>query len=97
MNKIIIFDFEVFRYDVLLGAYELPEKVFFQTWDKDAIKEYYLQHKEDIWVGHNNYRYDNYILEAVLNGEDPYVMSKQIISQQINARDAILILSHMIS
>jgi hypothetical protein len=82
MNKIIIFDFEVFRYDVLLGAYELPEKVFFQTWDKDAIKEYYLQHKEDIWVGHNNYRYDNYILEAVLNGEDPYVMSKQIISNR---------------
>jgi hypothetical protein len=82
MNQIIIFDFEVFRYDVLLGAYELPGKTFFQTWNKDAIKEYYREHKDDIWVGHNNYRYDNYILEAVLNGSDPFVTSKSIISNK---------------
>lgn len=69
--KIIIFDFEVFKYDCLLGAVELDgnNKRIFQTWDLDEITQFYKQHVDDIWVGHNNSFYDNHILQAVVKGK----------------------------
>ena len=68
--KIIIFDFEVFKYDVLLGAHIFNDKDIEvkQTWDLDEIRQFYEEHIEDIWVGHNNSRYDNLILQAIVQG-----------------------------
>ena len=67
--KFIVFDFEVFRYNTLLGCKILEnnkEPQIFQTWDLNEIKEFYKEHQNDIWVGHNNSHYDNYILQAIL-------------------------------
>lgn len=82
--KLIIFDFEVFKHDVLLGMYivdndDRSKKQLYQTWDKIEIKKLYQLFKDDIWIGHNNKFYDNHILEAILRDKDPYNISINII------------------
>ena len=51
-HKIIIFDFEVFKYDVLLGADILDgnSRTRMQTWNKEEIKAFYNANKESIWI-----------------------------------------------
>ena len=79
--KILVFDFEVFKYDTLLGVYDVNEGVYMQTWDLDEIREYYECNKDAIWIGHNNSHYDNFILQAIVFGIDPYKVSKEIIDK----------------
>lgn len=78
---LIIFDFEVFKYDTLLGAKIITgsNKGVFQSWDMDEIRCFYENHKFDLWIGHNNVAYDNLILEAIVEGKNPYQKSKQLI------------------
>lgn len=71
MNRnIIIFDFEVFKHDTLLGALILDDEEIkvFQTWNLNEICEFYKENRESIWLGHNNSGYDNFILQAVVKG-----------------------------
>lgn len=81
--KIIIFDFEVFKYDTLLGAIIIDENLnqeMYQTWNKDEMIKFYLDNTESVWIGHNNLRYDNCILDAVCNGKNTYEKSQEIIN-----------------
>ena len=83
MSKVIIFDFEVFRYDTLLGALVINEdgtQELEQLWDLEDIKLFYEMHLKDLWIGHNNDYYDNHILKAIIEGNDPYLKSKSIIN-----------------
>lgn len=87
MNKIIIFDFEVFKFDTLLGADVIDLDTYkierFQTWDLNAIRKFYWQHVDHLWVGHNNDAYDNHILKHILEGENEeqlYKTSKSIVN-----------------
>ena len=84
--KIIVFDFEVFKHDTLLGCYLLNEQKYFQSWNKEEMKQFYYKNKNAIWVGHNNQGYDNFILEAILNDADPYAVSDAIINQHAKLR-----------
>ena len=84
--RILVFDFEVFKYDTLLGVYDVNKRCYFQTWDLSAIKKYYSDHKDCIWVGHNNSHYDNYILQAILFDIDPYETSKNIVDNDFKGR-----------
>ena len=87
--KFVIFDFEVFRYDVLLGAIILDndkEPQLYQLWDKEEIKKFYRENIESVWIGHNNSHYDNYILQAILLDLDPYETSKLIITNNIKGK-----------
>lgn len=79
--KIIIFDFEVFKKDTLLGAIVLSDgnKEIFQSWNLEEIKSFYNDHIDDIWVGHNNEFYDNFILQAIIKGQDPKKINDEII------------------
>ena len=79
--KFLVFDFEVFPYDVLLGVYDVNEKKYIQLWDKEQIKQFYNENINAIWIGHNNSHYDNYILQAILMDLNPYIVSKQIIEE----------------
>ena len=80
--KYIILDFEVFKYDVLLGTKIITAEdvVTYQTWDKENIKKFYEEHKEDLWIGHNNIGYDNVILEGILKNRDVFDISKKIVN-----------------
>lgn len=79
--KILVFDFEVFAFDTLLGVYDVNNKKYFQSWDFNEIRKFYENNKDAIWVGHNNSHYDNYILQAIILGIDPYTVSKDIIDK----------------
>lgn len=81
-SKIIIFDFEVFKYDVLLGALiiENSNKTYCQLWNIDDIKNFYKENINNLWVGHNNEAYDNLILESIINDKNPYNTSVSIIN-----------------
>lgn len=77
--KVIVFDFEVFMYDTLLGVYDTNNKKYFQTWNASEIKKFYYDNIDAVWVGHNNGDYDNHILEAIVKGRNPYLVSQDII------------------
>lgn len=82
-SKIIIFDFEIFKHDTLLGAIEIDtfnnNIRLVQTWSLDEIREFYLQNTNSIWIGHNNGHYDNLILQSIVQGQSPYNTSFQIV------------------
>lgn len=84
--KVIVYDFEVFRHDTLLGAVVTNERgevrSYLQTWDTHLMQRFYEAHREDVWVGHNNSGYDDYILDAVVHGRSPYRTSQAIIRKQ---------------
>lgn len=80
--KYLIIDFEVFKFDTLLGALVIDGEtvVCIQTWDLDAIRNFYETHKHDLWIGHNNIGYDNIILEQIVQHKNPYKKSKKIVN-----------------
>ena len=86
--RVIVFDFEVFKYDTLLGTIIINngKEEYFQSWDKEEIKKFYEENKESLWVGHNNSHYDNYILQAIVLDRDPFLVSKYIIEQNVKTK-----------
>ena len=80
-GNIIIFDFEVFKYDTLLGALVINQNgvFYYQTWCLEDIKKFYIENIEAIWFGHNNKHYDNIILQAIVNNQDVYKISKLLV------------------
>ena len=82
--KIIIFDFEVFKYDTLLGCKIVNNDGsldIFQTWNIEEIKKFYNDNLKSMWVGHNCIGYDNIIMETILKGGNPYKKSKEIVKE----------------
>lgn len=86
-RNIVIFDFEVFKYDTLLGAIVLKDDdvEVFQTWNLAEMIKFYESQKQSIWIGHNNSTYDNLILQEVVRGKSsPSIKQKsdQIINNE---------------
>lgn len=74
------YDFEVFKYDnlvVIINPVNRTKEVIVN--DKKAFEKYYEDHKNEIWIGYNNRRYDQYIAKAILLGMDPKDVSDWII------------------
>lgn len=86
--NLIIFDFEVFRYDTLLGYGVINLKDgscdFKQTWDLDEMRRLYNQYGgNSIWIGWNSNRYDDLIFEAIVKDScSPFVKSKELIGSK---------------
>lgn len=78
-RNIVIFDFEVFKFDTLLGAIVLrdDDAEVFQTWNLAEMIKFYEANKQSIWVGHNNAFYDNYILQEVVRGRSSPAIKKK--------------------
>lgn len=76
----IFYDFEVFKYDWLV-VFKNPETrtrdVIIN--DPERLRQFYEEHKNDIWVGYNSRSYDQFILKAILCGFDPKKMNDWII------------------
>ena len=76
----IFYDFEVFKHDwlvVLKNTDDRSTTIIHN--DPEQLKQFYEQHKKDIWCGFNSRNYDQYILKAILCGMDPYEVSQYII------------------
>lgn len=79
--KILVFDFEVFRYDFLMVAMDLEtqEYTIIEN-DRDKMIEFYNNNINNIWVGYNCKNYDKYILQAIINGVNPKLVNDHIIN-----------------
>lgn len=76
------YDFEVFKHDwlvVIANPLEKTETVIVN--DAEKLAEYFYAHEEEIWVGYNNRRYDQFIMKAILLGLDPKEVSDWIIAE----------------
>jgi len=77
---IIVYDFECYPSDWMVVLASASTKSFETIInDVDRLREFYEEHKDDIWVGYNNKNYDQYILKGILLGFDPYDISSYII------------------
>lgn len=47
--------------------------------DVEQLRDYYNQHKNDIWIGYNSRMYDQYVLKAILCGFNPKKINDWII------------------
>ena len=78
--KILIFDFECFRYDWLFVAMDLETQDYtIIENDRDKMIEFYNNNINNIWVGYNCKNYDKYILQAIVNGVNPKLVNDYII------------------
>lgn len=95
-GEIIIFDFEVFKYDTLLGAILIKDnkQETFQIWNLEQIKKFFYIHEEAMWIGHNNLFYDNIILDAILKNKNVYETSLKVINNKYKPYDLIKFLTY---
>ena len=79
---ILFYDFEVFYADWLVVINEpSARKETVIVNDREKLRVFYNEHKDDIWVGFNNNHYDQYILKGILLRMDPKRINDQIIVQ----------------
>jgi hypothetical protein len=79
----IFFDAEVFRFDWLFVFMDTDSReTSVIVNDSDQLKQYYEQHKTNIWIGFNSRHYDQYIFKAILCDLDPYEVSQWIIAHK---------------
>ncbi|MDE6947560.1 MAG: hypothetical protein K2P14_10305 [Anaeroplasmataceae bacterium] len=62
----IIYDFEVFKHDTLLGTLNEETGEIIQTWSIPEIKENTEANLNNIWVGYNCEHYDKILLHGIL-------------------------------
>lgn len=88
--KKIIFDFEVFKYDwlVVFKDYDTNIKTIIIN-DKKKLKSFYEENKNNVFIGYNNRIYDQFILKAILLDYDPYLISKDIVENDIKGNSLI--------
>lgn len=80
--KFILYDWECFAFDWLV-VFKEPSKEHTVIYnDTDALKGFFNQHKNDIFVGFNNRHYDDYIMKAVLSDINPKVVNDWIITDE---------------
>lgn len=78
--RLIIHDFETFKYDWLFVAMDLETEQFtIIENDREKLINFYEKHKSDIWIGYNTKNYDKYILQAIINGVNPKLVNDYII------------------
>lgn len=66
---ILIYDFEVFKHDTLLGVLDTDTGEVKQIWDIPKIKEFARENVKNIWVGYNCEHYDKILLHGILTSK----------------------------
>ena len=61
----IIYDFEVFKHDTLLGALNEETGEITQLWNIDQIREFTEKNLNNVWVGYNCEHYDKILLHGI--------------------------------
>lgn len=78
----IFYDFEVFKNDwlvVLINPDKQTEDVIVN--EPTTLEKYYEANKDEIWVGYNSTRYDQFILKGILCGFNPKKVNDWIIEK----------------
>ena len=79
--KFIYYDVEVFKSDWLFIANRSNHFTIIHN-NKDELQKFIHDNKDEWFVGFNNYHYDDYIVEDILGGNNPYDLSKRIIDEE---------------
>ena len=69
MVIILLYDFEVFKHDTLLGVLNEETGEVTQLWDIEDIKNFTRENLNNIWVGYNSAHYDHILLHGILTGK----------------------------
>lgn len=76
------YDFEVFSHDWLVVIINPVEKTTtIVVNNPDELRAYHEAHKNEIWIGYNSRRYDQYILKGILCGFNPKEVNDYIITE----------------
>ena len=79
------YDFEVFKFNWHVRIINPVEKTSIAIWDNaDEFTDYFEKHKDQIWIGYNNSRYDQYIAKGIMLGMNPKEISDWIIVKGID-------------
>lgn len=65
----LIYDFETFKHDTLLGVLNEETGEVIQTWSISEIKELAEDGLSNIWIGYNCEHYDKILLHGILSGK----------------------------
>ena len=65
----LIYDFETFKHDTLLGVLNEETGEIIQTWDIPEIKKLANKQLSNIWVGYNCEHYDKILLHGIWSGK----------------------------
>lgn len=78
----ILMDFEVFKFDFMMVAYDIEnkEKIVIVN-DREKLEDFYHKYKGQLLLGYNIRGYDKYIMQGILCGFDPYDISQFIIEK----------------
>lgn len=79
-QTIYIYDNEVFKKDNLF----VFRDYFTKEWtvihnDLDALRKFYLENRDSLFIGYNSHSYDSNVMRAYLQGKNPFHVSKAII------------------
>lgn len=65
----LLYDFEVFAHDTLLGVLNEETDEVTQLWGIEDIKNFTRKNLDSIWVGYNSAHYDHILLHGILTGK----------------------------
>lgn len=85
----LIYDFETFKHDTLLGVLNEETGEVIQTWSIPEIKELAKIQLTNIWIGYNCEHYDKILLHGIFSGklttpDKVFMCSNSIINAQDN-------------
>ena len=85
----LIYDFETFKHDTLLGVLNEETGEVIQTWSIPEIKELAKVQLANIWIGYNCEHYDKILLHGIFSGklttpDKVFMCSNSIINAQDN-------------
>lgn len=92
MTPFIYFDFEVIK-NLWIVVFKQGDNYKIINNNPRELKKYIEEHEKNIFVGFNNYGYDNYILAGILLDKDPYEISELIINKQVRPKLKLNLLS----
>lgn len=75
-------DFEVFKYNwlcVIANPVDKTEVVIID--DPEALRKYYEDHKNELYIGYNIREYDSYIFKGILAEFNPWDINDHIINK----------------
>lgn len=80
VTNVISYDVEVFKFDWSVVFEDvLTGKQFKVENSLNKLKRFFQKHENNIFIGYNSAGYDKHILKAILDGKQPYEVSKEII------------------
>lgn len=85
--ELILFDMEVYKYDWIAGfkIHNTGEYIQIHN-NRNDLELFLVKHSDAMYFTINGERYDDNILDAILNNKDPYTVSQVIINEKKDLR-----------